>query len=120
MKDSIQSDAERAADVGAINDLVKRVEDAIQAAVEAQPLFGATIGRQAGKLVIMGEAEIDVRALARAAIEAMREPTSQMIESGAYNHVVERNLPGHPNPELSAAAQCHRAMIDIALGTAER
>lgn len=49
---------------------------------------------------------------ARACIEAMREPTSDMIEIGSIQHEMERTIPNHPNPELSAAAQCWRAMVD--------
>lgn len=52
---------------------------------------------------------------ARAALDAIREPTMAMIESGAANHMAEYRIVGHPNRQLSAAAQCWRAMVDEAM-----
>lgn len=53
---------------------------------------------------------------ARAAIEAMREPTDAMIDVGQDVFAEGINLiAGHPEPSDEAAYQTYRAMIDTAL-----
>jgi hypothetical protein len=59
----------------------------------------------------------DAREIARAAIEAMREPTEAMAKHGYEDasHTLEGML-GYPSYEESCA-NIYRAMIDAALGT---
>lgn len=63
-------------------------------------------------------AETFWREIAKAGIEAMREPTHQMIEAGGLA-IYERN--GDPTPEAEAEAQVSwPAMIDVALLSPEK
>ncbi|TDR28919.1 hypothetical protein [Aquamicrobium defluvii] len=60
------------------------------------------------------------RLLARAAIEAMREPTDAMVDVGQDAFAEGINMvAGHPEPSDEASYQTYIAMIDAALSEVE-
>lgn len=60
------------------------------------------------------------RAIARAAIEAMREPTDEMVDVGQDAFAEGINMvAGHPEPSDEASYQTYIAMIDAALSEVE-
>jgi len=61
--------------------MIEQIEDAIVDAVMDQELLNATIAKQMGKLWITGEAGIDLRAVVKAVLKAMREPTKTQLDA---------------------------------------
>lgn len=82
-----------------MSEMIDRVARAI-AAREAEIMVGADPTHQSA----------DPRALARAAIEAMREPTDAMTYSGSW-----AVGPGGSAAKKAELAKAYRAMIDAAL-----
>lgn len=58
--------------------------------------------------------EVDVKALARAALLAIREPDRSVLNKGAFYHIDHGGAAG--DVEISLAKQSFRAMIDAILG----
>lgn len=91
-------------DVRMIESMVERLCHSFFAELERQELLNATISLQGGKLWIEGSAGIDLKALIRANITAMREPTEGMLN--AVDLRKER---------MMGSGYAWQAMIDAAL-----
>ncbi len=120
MSDSIQATAEPGAGDLTVNDLVERVARALCIADREDPdamvstLVPTYRGSDRMKFAEVPAWTKRVKA-ARAAIEAMREPTDAMIEAGGNKFSWEHEL--DEQAQLRAAWP---AAIDAALGKAER
>jgi len=99
------------------SEMVERVVQAIFDAISATAMRSNELALQEGRIYFDGD--FDARAVARAAAEAMREPTGVMIKAG--EEVEMRSLcEGDPTADVPDEPAIWRAMIDAALSTGER
>lgn len=84
-----------------MSEMVERVRQAIDDALSKHHGFEAI-------LTNAGDAEDTILAAARAVIEALREPTREMLSRGAVTY---------GDPGIATAGSCWRKMIDAALHT---
>lgn len=83
------------------------VERIAKACCEASPFFDNEWAEQDVHMKEMW------RIIARAAIEAMQEPTKDMLSAGAYYHIRHAGPAG--NIEIGLAEDAYKAMVKAAL-----
>lgn len=93
-----------------MSEIVERVARAMAAAITKQPRSGATFDKTPSLMIADDDSNSfwELLPVARAAIEAMREPTQDMTDAAVSSPIGDDEADGHN--------EAWRSMIDAALG----